>query len=73
MLVCLEDLMDDKQVPGYEHGNFIGPTILTDVTADMECYKVWLYSLCNFLLCVSRFGNFIFRSGKWMNWTLNLA
>ncbi|KAJ1434893.1 Methylmalonate-semialdehyde dehydrogenase [Sesbania bispinosa] len=26
-------------VPGYEHGNFIGPTILSDVTIDMECYK----------------------------------
>ncbi|KAJ8452928.1 hypothetical protein Cgig2_014691 [Carnegiea gigantea] len=26
-------------VPGYESGNFIGPTILSDVTADMECYK----------------------------------
>ncbi|KAA8545676.1 hypothetical protein F0562_020873 [Nyssa sinensis] len=26
-------------VPGYEQGNFIGPTILSDVTADMECYK----------------------------------
>lgn len=28
------------KVPGYEKGNFIGPTILSDVTADMECYKV---------------------------------
>lgn len=26
-------------VPGYEQGNFIGPTILSDVTVDMECYK----------------------------------
>ncbi|XP_027365464.1 methylmalonate-semialdehyde dehydrogenase [acylating], mitochondrial-like [Abrus precatorius] len=26
-------------VPGYEHGNFIGPTILSDVTVDMGCYK----------------------------------
>lgn len=26
-------------VPGYEQGNFIGPTILADVTPDMECYK----------------------------------
>ncbi|KAI4296459.1 hypothetical protein L6164_036416 [Bauhinia variegata] len=26
-------------VQGYEHGNFIGPTILSDVTVDMECYK----------------------------------
>ncbi|XP_022727297.1 methylmalonate-semialdehyde dehydrogenase [acylating], mitochondrial-like isoform X6 [Durio zibethinus] len=28
-----------KQVPGYEHGNFIGPTILSNVKASMECYK----------------------------------
>ncbi|KAH9657455.1 methylmalonate-semialdehyde dehydrogenase (acylating) [Citrus sinensis] len=28
-----------KQVPGYENGNFIGPTILSDVTVNMECYK----------------------------------
>eukprot|EP00897_Mesotaenium_endlicherianum_P002219 jgi/Mesen1/2024/ME000148S01128 len=28
-----------QTVPGYEEGNFIGPTILADVTADMECYK----------------------------------
>ncbi|KAG5529636.1 hypothetical protein RHGRI_030124 [Rhododendron griersonianum] len=26
-------------VPGYEYGNFVGPTILCDVTTDMECYK----------------------------------
>jgi len=26
-------------VPGYENGNFVGPTILTNVTPDMECYK----------------------------------
>ncbi|XP_021277728.1 methylmalonate-semialdehyde dehydrogenase [acylating], mitochondrial-like [Herrania umbratica] len=26
-------------VPGYEHGNFIGPTILSDVKVSMECYK----------------------------------
>nr|CAD1818344.1 unnamed protein product [Ananas comosus var. bracteatus] len=26
-------------VPGYEDGNFVGPTILADVTSDMECYK----------------------------------
>lgn len=26
-------------VPGYVSGNFIGPTILSDVTANMECYK----------------------------------
>ncbi|KAG5114020.1 hypothetical protein JHK82_037289 [Glycine max] len=28
-----------KQVLGYESGNFIDPTILSDVTANMECYK----------------------------------
>nr|AMJ39515.1 aldehyde dehydrogenase 6B2 copy 1 [Bixa orellana] len=27
------------EVPGYAHGNFIGPTILSDVTGEMECYK----------------------------------
>ncbi|XP_057787990.1 methylmalonate-semialdehyde dehydrogenase [acylating], mitochondrial-like isoform X2 [Salvia miltiorrhiza] len=26
-------------VPKYELGNFVGPTILTDITEDMECYK----------------------------------
>ncbi|KAG4209164.1 hypothetical protein ERO13_A03G178200v2 [Gossypium hirsutum] len=26
-------------VPGYEHGNFIGPTILSNVKVSMECYK----------------------------------
>jgi len=26
-------------VPGYEKGNFVGPTILNGVTTDMECYK----------------------------------
>ena len=26
-------------VPGYEKGNFIGPTIISNVTPDMECYK----------------------------------
>ncbi|XP_058760546.1 methylmalonate-semialdehyde dehydrogenase [acylating], mitochondrial-like isoform X1 [Vicia villosa] len=34
-------LLDGRSivVPGYESGNFIGPTILADVTSDMECYK----------------------------------
>ncbi|XP_047137677.1 probable methylmalonate-semialdehyde/malonate-semialdehyde dehydrogenase [acylating], mitochondrial isoform X1 [Hydra vulgaris] len=26
------------KVPGYEKGNFVGPTILTNVTPSMECY-----------------------------------
>jgi len=27
------------QVPGFEKGNFVGPTILTEVTPNMKCYK----------------------------------
>lgn len=27
------------KVPGYDQGYFVGPTILTDVTPDMTCYK----------------------------------
>lgn len=34
-------LLDGRnvKVPGYEKGNFIAPTILSDVTPKMECYK----------------------------------
>ncbi|PIN01488.1 Aldehyde dehydrogenase [Handroanthus impetiginosus] len=34
-------VLDGRQivVPKYELGNFVGPTILTDVTEDMDCYK----------------------------------
>lgn len=34
-------LLDGRgiSVKGYENGNFVGPTILSDVTTDMECYK----------------------------------
>jgi malonate-semialdehyde dehydrogenase (acetylating)/methylmalonate-semialdehyde dehydrogenase len=34
-------LLDGRgiKVPGYEKGNFIGPTILSDVKPSMECYK----------------------------------
>lgn len=34
-------ILDGRQinVPGYEKGNFIGPTILCDVTQNMKCYK----------------------------------
>ncbi|KAI9176997.1 hypothetical protein LWI28_009708 [Acer negundo] len=45
-------LLDGRNivVPGYEHGNFIGPTILTDVTADMDCYKEEIFGPV--LLCM---------------------
>ncbi|GKU85875.1 hypothetical protein SLEP1_g486 [Rubroshorea leprosula] len=34
-------LLDGRNfvVEGYEQGNFIGPTILSDVTTNMDCYK----------------------------------
>ncbi|KAM5548440.1 methylmalonate-semialdehyde dehydrogenase [acylating], mitochondrial-like [Rosa sericea] len=37
-------------VPGFEHGNFIGPTILSNVTAEMECYKEEIFGPV--LLCM---------------------
>ncbi|KAJ7968330.1 Methylmalonate-semialdehyde dehydrogenase [Quillaja saponaria] len=37
-------------VPGYESGNFIGPTLISDVTADMECYKEEIFGPV--LLCM---------------------
>jgi malonate-semialdehyde dehydrogenase (acetylating)/methylmalonate-semialdehyde dehydrogenase len=45
-------LLDGRNivVPGYEQGNFIGPTILSDVTADMECYKEEIFGPV--LLCL---------------------
>ncbi|XP_065870136.1 methylmalonate-semialdehyde dehydrogenase [acylating], mitochondrial-like isoform X2 [Euphorbia lathyris] len=39
-----------KQVPGYENGNFVGPTILCDVTVNMECYKEEIFGPV--LLCM---------------------
>jgi len=29
----------DVVVPGYEHGNFVAPTVLTQVQPNMDCYK----------------------------------
>ncbi|WCJ18196.1 Malonate-semialdehyde dehydrogenase [Euphorbia peplus] len=37
-------------VPGYENGNFVGPTILCDVTVNMECYKEEIFGPV--LLCM---------------------
>ncbi|KAL4626710.1 hypothetical protein ACB092_05G116900 [Castanea dentata] len=44
------DPLQVLEVPGYEHGNFIGPTILSDVTANMECYKEEIFGLV--LICM---------------------
>lgn len=45
-------LLDGRgvKVPGFPDGNFIGPTVLTDVTADMECYQEEIFGPV--LLCV---------------------
>jgi malonate-semialdehyde dehydrogenase (acetylating)/methylmalonate-semialdehyde dehydrogenase len=32
------------KVPGYEKGNFLGPTLLGDVTRDMQCYKQEIFA-----------------------------
>ena len=53
---CRTALVDSKakhllvQVPGYEQGNFVGPTILADVRTDMECYKQEIFGPV--LLCM---------------------
>jgi malonate-semialdehyde dehydrogenase (acetylating)/methylmalonate-semialdehyde dehydrogenase len=36
-------------VPGYEAGNFVGPTVLADVQPHMECYKQEIFGP---VLCV---------------------
>ena len=41
----------EVKVPGHEAGNFVGPTILTDVKADMECYQEEIFGPV--LNCVS--------------------
>ncbi|CAA6653422.1 unnamed protein product [Spirodela intermedia] len=40
----------DITVPGYEDGNFVGPTILADVTGDMKCYEEEIFGPV--LLCM---------------------
>lgn len=40
------------KVPGYESGNFVGPTILADVRPDMECYREEIFGPVLLLLSV---------------------
>lgn len=49
-------ILDGRQivVPKYELGNFVGPTILADVTEDMDCYKEEI--LGPVLLCMQAGG-----------------
>ncbi|PON97057.1 Succinylglutamate-semialdehyde dehydrogenase [Trema orientale] len=45
-------LLDGRKVmvPGYEKGNFVGPTILCDITTNMDCYKEEIFGPV--LLCM---------------------
>ncbi|EEF29994.1 methylmalonate-semialdehyde dehydrogenase, putative [Ricinus communis] len=45
-------LLDGRNilVPGYEKGSFVGPTILCDVTTNMDCYKEEIFGPV--LLCM---------------------
>lgn len=40
------------KVPGFEKGNFIGPTILTDVKTSMKCYKEEIFGPVLIILTV---------------------
>lgn len=40
------------RVSGFENGNFVGPTILTDVTTSMECYREEIFGPVLVCLCV---------------------
>lgn len=39
-------------VPGFEKGNFLGPTILTDVTTSMKCYTEEIFGPVLVTMCV---------------------
>lgn len=39
------------QVPGFEKGNFVGPTVVTGVRTDMRCYKEEIFGPV--LLCIN--------------------
>ena len=44
------------KVPGYESGNFVGPTIISDVTPEMDCYKEEIFGPVVVCLKVDTFG-----------------
>src|SRR5690606_4915904 len=39
-------------VPGYEQGNFVGPTIFSGVTADMDIYREEIFGPVLGVVCV---------------------
>ncbi|RDX84368.1 Methylmalonate-semialdehyde dehydrogenase [acylating], mitochondrial, partial [Mucuna pruriens] len=47
----------DIVIPGYERGNFVGPTILCDVTTSMECYKAANLEEAISIINKNRYGN----------------
>eukprot|EP00741_Cyanophora_paradoxa_P007739 tig00001206_g7488.t1 len=40
------------RIPGFEKGNFVGPTILGNVREDMECYKTEIFGPCVGFMCM---------------------
>ncbi|MBD1589994.1 CoA-acylating methylmalonate-semialdehyde dehydrogenase [Pseudomonas typographi] len=47
------------QVPGYEEGNFIGPTLFSGVRTDMRIYKEEIFGPVLLVLCVDTFDEAI--------------
>ena len=47
--VCFITVCFISQVPGYEKGNFVGPTVLHKVKPNMECYREEIFGpvLCS--------------------------
>lgn len=49
----------DIVVKDYEKGNFVGPTILTDVKTSMECYREEIFGPVLLTMCVDTFDEAI--------------
>ena len=62
------------QVPGYEDGNFVGPTILCDVTTNMDCYMVLFVTFPVPLNFHDEWTWFINYDSQWKkNWTKDIG
>nr|ANM86817.1 methylmalonyl semialdehyde DH [Stygiella incarcerata] len=50
-------LLDGRNyvVPGYESGNFVGPTVISNVKTDMDCYKEEIFGSVLVCMCVDTF------------------
>jgi len=49
----------NPKVPGYEKGNFVGPTIITDVKPHMQCYKEEIFGPVLCIMTVDTFDEAI--------------